>query len=241
MSVELSRRAVLLGSGAALAAATVPFAAGEARAATAPPYPGTLRYGSTGGAVRSLQQALSSSGFWLGAVDGSFGALTQQAVFAIQKAYGAARTGVVGADTWARAFSMRRPLGRYSTTGIEIHLQRQLLFVMNGPTVQWAFNTSTGNGSVFPYLGGWARAITPTGTFRIYRKSATEGSSGWVSGPLGEMYRPRFFTTDGIAIHGSTSIPAYPASHGCCRLTTAAQNYLLGAGRLNIGTTVRIY
>ena len=43
--------------------------------------------------------------------------------------------------------------------------------------------------------------------------------------PLGKLYRPLYFK-GGFALHGSSSVPGYPASHGCVRTTNADQDYL---------------
>lgn len=243
MSAQLSRRSLVLATGGtALGAAALATSAGAAEAASFR----TLRVGMTGSDVLKLQQALAASSFWCGTPDGSFGPATQQAVWALQKAYAYPRYGYVDYGTWTRAMSRRVTLARYTSStsnGVEIDLKRQLLLIVRGGKVKYTLNTSTGSGQRFQYPNGnWATAITPRGTFRIFRKSYNEGSSGWVTGPLGSMYKPRFFTSDGIAIHGSTSIPAYPASHGCCRLSVGAQNMLLANNLIPIGnTTVRIY
>ena len=43
---------------------------------------------------------------------------------------------------------------------------------------------------------------------------------------LGALYRPRYFHHDGIAVHGYRSVPPYPASHGCVRVTEAAMDWI---------------
>lgn len=242
MSMDITRRTILLGgAAAAIAGTSVPFIAGRAEAA-AVPFPGTLRYGARGSAVTTVQQALAGAGFWLGSADGSFGPLTQQAVYALQKANGYSRTGVVDATTWNRAMMRVRPQPRYAgVAGLEVDLHRQLLMVVSGGLAQMTINTSTGSGATFYSGGRRLRAVTPTGTHRIYRKSGSEGSSGWVYGSLGAMYRPRFFTTAGHAVHGSTSIPPYAASHGCCRVSVQAQDQMLATNSVGIGHYLRIY
>ncbi|MDP8987655.1 MAG: L,D-transpeptidase family protein, partial [Actinomycetota bacterium] len=42
---------------------------------------------------------------------------------------------------------------------------------------------------------------------------------------LGKLYNPVYFTGSGIAIHGSTSVPTYPASHGCVRIPMHIAEY----------------
>jgi lipoprotein-anchoring transpeptidase ErfK/SrfK len=43
--------------------------------------------------------------------------------------------------------------------------------------------------------------------------------------PLGTLYRPLYFV-GGWAVHGSPSVPGYPASHGCVRTADADQDFL---------------
>nr|WP_241769891.1 L,D-transpeptidase [Cellulosimicrobium sp. MM] len=57
---------------------------------------------------------------------------------------------------------------------------------------------------------------------------------------LGDMWRPKFFT-GGIAVHGSGSIPPWPASHGCVRVANSAMNWLWDTWRADPGTTVLVY
>ncbi|MDH4147758.1 MAG: L,D-transpeptidase, partial [Acidimicrobiia bacterium] len=56
--------------------------------------------------------------------------------------------------------------------------------------------------------------------------------------PLGTLYRPLYFT-GGWALHGSLDVPAYPASHGCVRLSYADTDWLWQyAGE---GTAVEVF
>ena len=80
---------------------------------------------------------------------------------------------------------------------------------------------STGNNKKFTSQGWTRRAVTPNGQFQISYKR-----NGWRNAPLGRLYRPAYFN-GGIALHGSTSIPTSPASHGCVRLPMAFADYIL--------------
>lgn len=62
----------------------------------------TLRNGSKGTQVRVLQWLLNENGYNAGTVDGIFGANTQKAVKAFQKARGLEVDGVVGKNTWTK-------------------------------------------------------------------------------------------------------------------------------------------
>lgn len=207
---------------------------------TAPPDPaadGMLKLGESGPSVTALQQRLSDLGYWMGTPDGTYGQLTRQAVMAFQKAEGLGRDGTAGPITQERLAVAGRPQARDgSYDHIEIDLERQLLLVVAGGQVQWAFNTSTGNGEAYTSSsGGIARAATPPGSFTIGRQI-----DGIREAPLGTLYRPKYFN-GGIAVHGSGSIPATPASHGCARLTNAAMDLLWSSGVAEIGTAVVVY
>ena len=78
-----------------------------------------LRPGSSGQAVRELQQALKGLGYDPGSVDGQFGGRTEAAVKAFQKAQGIAVDGVVGDVTWLNIdeADMSDPTIRRGSTG----------------------------------------------------------------------------------------------------------------------------
>ena len=65
----------------------------------------TLRYGSEGNEVTTLQNRLIALGYLAGSADGKFGRDTKSAVIAFQKANGLSADGVVGADTSAKLYA----------------------------------------------------------------------------------------------------------------------------------------
>lgn len=67
---------------------------------SAPAYPGQQKRGSSGPAVKSIQEALARKGYYAGAIDGNFGALTETAVKQFQKENGLQVDGSVGKETW---------------------------------------------------------------------------------------------------------------------------------------------
>ncbi len=223
--VSSPQRRLLVQGGLAAAAAAVGGAALGAPSASAAVRP-TLKPGSRGALVKSLQVKLRAKGYWHAGSDGVYGQTTQQAVMAVQKAYGLTRDGICGAKTWAVIDRLGRARARTTRgTVMEVDLKRQLiLFVVSGK-VKWVFNTSTG-------AAGWR---TPPGRFTISRQI-----NGMRHAPLGQLWRPKYFN-GGIAIHGSPSIPGHPASHGCARLSNAAINYVWSAGLAPIGRRVWVY
>src|SRR2546423_12574281 len=82
-----------------------------------------LREGSSGDAVRQLQEALKELGHDPGAVDGRFGAHTEAAVRAYQQERGIAVDGVVGQITWRNideAAEFDKPTLRKGSTGLAV-------------------------------------------------------------------------------------------------------------------------
>lgn len=203
---------------------------------TAPAIPAKLKIGSSGAAVSLLQHKLLALGYWLSKANGTFGATTQQAVYALQKAAGQNPSGVVTAKTWRALNDGTRPTARSkSGTVIEVDLKRDLiLFVANGQ-VKYILNTSTGGGYVFYENGRREVATTPKGHFTTYRVI-----DGPHRSPLGLLYRPRYFF-EGVAIHGDSSVPSHPVSHGCVRVTDAAINWIWSAHLDPIGRHVWTY
>jgi peptidoglycan hydrolase-like protein with peptidoglycan-binding domain len=195
----------------------------------------TLLRGDSGPAVLALQQRLSALGYWLGAADGSFGSLTQQAVWAFQKSAGLRRDGVVGPKTRAALAAGIRPRATLRGDGVEIDLDRQVLLVVRGGAVRTILNTSTGSGEEYTSTSGnRAIAVTPRGSFTVYR-----AVDDYVTNSLGRLWRPRFFHR-GIAVHGSPNIPPWPDSHGCARVSNAAIDMIWARDLMPVGSRVLV-
>ncbi|HVL05303.1 MAG TPA: L,D-transpeptidase [Acidimicrobiales bacterium] len=145
------------------------------------------------------------------------------------------RRTLVAAVLVAALFSWVAGAGQASASeySLEIDISEQVLLeVVDGQVVS-ATHVSTGNGEWYRYEGEWWRADTPRGWFRIYAKDA-----GWHEGSLGWLYNAMYFV-GGFAIHGSTSVPDYPASHGCVRVTLEDSDYFFD--RVPIGTWVHVH
>jgi len=191
--------------------------AAPASTTTTEPMPGP---GVKGPKVQALQDRLAELGYNPGPADGAFGASTGSAVMAFQKVEGLSADGVAGPETLGRLDSPRGAVPSGGATRIEIDLGRQVLFVVGTGRTR-IFNTSTGNGEAFTWPDGTpALAYTPTGSFAVYYRY-----DGMFEGVLGNMYRPMYFHGD-WAVHGSGYVPAYPASHGCARVSNADQDWI---------------
>lgn len=207
----------------------------------------TLKMGDTGSRVTAAQQRLAQLGYWTPSPDGSYGGGTRQAIYAVQKAAGIKRSGELDADTQKALQSGVTPKARTSTRGLEFDVSKQLLLVVDGGKVVRTINASSGNGEKFTYpvkdaAGKVVRhatthANTPAGSYDIY----FERDENWESTlELGSLYRPKYFD-GGIAVHGASSVPPYPASHGCVRVTNATMDWLWSSGYANKKAPVTVY
>lgn len=117
---------------------------------------------------------------------------------------------------------------------VEVDLDRQMLLSIDDEgVVKKVLPVSTGSNKQYNEKGMSGLAYTPRGRFKIYAKIA-----GWRKSPLGMLFYPNYFS-DGLAIHGNSSVPDTPESHGCIRVPNSAAIDLYK--QLPIGTIVLIY
>lgn len=185
--------------------------------------------------ILEAEQRLGDLGYWTGPVDGVFDGASQHALIAFQKIEGRKRTGRL---TRAELEALRLaapPQPRDQTySHFEVDISRQvLLLVSEEGTITRILPVSSGNEQHYVDGGRVQRAHTPRGNFTVLRKIA-----GWRRSRLGLLYYPSYIH-NGIAIHGSPSVPAHPASHGCIRIPMFAAREL--AELMSVGTTVMVY
>ncbi len=183
-----------------------------------------LTRGSEGEDVAWLEQRLTDLSYRPGPVDGVFDKRTRNAVVAFEKWEGLKRDGIMKADMWWAVMLAERPAPKMQDGGtwIEVDKSRQILLYCVDGTVERTIPVSTGNASV--------GMITPSGTYHITRENSRERV----------RYKPLYLRPRGVlAIHGYTSVPVYPASHGCVRMTWADMDEFHDL--IPLGTTVHIY
>lgn len=179
------------------------------------PADGRLLPGMQGEPVRALQQRLVALHYDPGPVDGRYGGGLTSAVMAFQKVAGMPRNGRATVDVLAAVAAATDPaplLPDGGPTRIEVDFKRQVLFFYKDGVLQRIIPVSTGNGKKYCEDGICGVAVTPSGSFRIERRIKGKRKSY-----LGLLYDPLYFY-GGFAIHGSPSVPGYPASHGCVRI-----------------------
>jgi N-acetylmuramoyl-L-alanine amidase len=207
-----------------------------------PTAPVAIAPGHEGAVVARLQERLRDLGVYRGIADGVYGRETEASVVALHKVIGVERTDEWTVEDW----DLTEPPDHYEILArnpgeadrVEVDLARQIMFVIHASKVAAVIPVSTGNGERYWSQnggtgGGYVRATTPKGSFTLFRHVP-----GWRINYLGGLYKPWYFTPY-YAIHGSRSVPAYPASHGCVRVPTWESNHL--DDFLEIGLPVHIW
>lgn len=188
-----------------------------------PPAPGgSVGIGSAGPEVQAYQQRLADLHIDPGAVDGSFDDGTRSAVWTVQLMLGLPTSGRIGAAEVQALANFRYPAPRAGATEpkrVEIDLAKQVLTLYDANQVRLVTRISSGGGYRYCHRGGCEQAVTPTGHFAFYTRYR-----GWQHGYLGALYNPVYFK-GGIAVHGATSVPLRPASHGCTRIPMSISEY----------------
>ncbi len=191
--------------------------------------------------VLAVQQRLADGPFDPGTPDGEYGPATSQAVWALEKLAGIPVDGEWGPldeGAWQQLEENKigRPAESNDTRWVEIDLSEQLVKVYDpgDPTPVLVTHASSGSGIPWSNEEHSGSSITPTGDFHIQRRI-----DGWRESSLdiGRLYNPLYFV-GGIALHGSLSVPLYPASHGCVRLPMHVAEYL--PDELPNGTPVHV-
>lgn len=203
-----------------------------------------LAYGSSGSDVLALQKRLRVLHYDVGPKSSYYGWDMVHAVTAFEKVQGFTRNGDAGPDVWGRLAYPKRPHLRHTSvkgTSVEVDLTKQILMIGKNGHVWRILDTSTAGGYTYTDSAGLqATAITPTGHFTIQYKV-----DHLVKDKLGTLWRPSYFNDEGDAIHGEGDtnyggdVPAYPASHGCVRITDLAVNRYYNV--FAVGVPVWIY
>jgi lipoprotein-anchoring transpeptidase ErfK/SrfK len=201
---------------ALVAGSVLLLAAACAQAQSAPaPTVGTMTSATTTTPPRpapptlaEVQRMLAALGYQARAVTGQADDETTHAVVAFQKVQGLPRTGVVDDATAAALRAPKAITPQHNTPGthLEVDIARQVAYVVTDGRVGKIYDACTGDG-----VGD---RVTPLGDFHVYYQI-----DYWEYAPLGNLYRPSYITTTGIAVHGGEPVAATPASNGCVRLT----------------------
>jgi hypothetical protein len=182
---------------------------------------------ATSSTIREAQTLLTGLGYPAGPVDGIDGPRTRQGLCAWRR--------LAGRDTH------RGPL-----TSNELRALRDTTRLPNATAGRGVSVDKTCQTVYFRRDGRWRKVLIastgkaglPTnGTYEVIRKLAGWHNSSLYPDAQPNMYNSMYLTRS-IAIHGSRSVPYYPASHGCVRVTPKGADYLYA--RLRVGDPVRV-
>lgn len=188
--------------------------------------------GESSNLVVTLQHHLADHGFYRGPFDGVYGQMTSQAVMAFHKRLGLERSFIWQPDDWEYLEDLE-PVEHRGEPGLEADLDLQLLYYHRAEGDVAIIPISSGNGQLFRNSSGnLVTARTPEGIFSLRRHIPRLHRSY-----LGAMWKPWYFY-GGYAIHGSSSVPAYPASHGCVRIPNWEADWLSTELSLGLPLTV---
>jgi lipoprotein-anchoring transpeptidase ErfK/SrfK len=192
--------------------------------------------------LQAAQLIMTKFGIPTGPVDGKFGPQTARGFCAFRQIVPGSRPhrGTYSGGTLqrlneynARYRSLRdipAPTRSGQSTYVLVNETCQvLIYVENGryvkvmpvSTGKSGYNTPNGEYSLGYTQRGWSCSTAypeGCGTHQEGRFAAAHGSHG-------NMYNKRRFT-GAYYIHGSTSVPTYPASHGCIRVTVGDSDWL---------------
>jgi lipoprotein-anchoring transpeptidase ErfK/SrfK len=177
--------------------------------------------------VTSIQQRLVKLHYLpADAITGRWDYRTSQAIMAFQAWQGLARDGDPGPLTRAALLTAAAPAPRQTGTGrvIEVFRAKGVTLLVNDSRLVRAVHSSSGK----PGLQ------TPSGTYQVFRKER----DSW-SRPYRVWLPYASYFNGGIAFHGYSSVPSYPASHGCIRIPTSEAAFVYAFAKL--GTRVVVY
>ena len=191
----------------------------------------SLEYGVEENRMYHVQNVLNSEGYMPGDIDGLYGEMTRNSLYAFQKVNGIDVTGDLDSETLYRLQNPVKPEPKHERDGfhIEVDLDEQLLYGVEDGEVYLVSHVSTGKDGK-----------TPRGGYNIHKIE----EDGWRPArdeewnKVGRIYNP-LHVVGNIYIHGSDNVPLQPASLGCIRVMPH-QTYDL-IERSDIGTEVFIY
>jgi lipoprotein-anchoring transpeptidase ErfK/SrfK len=179
-------------------------------------------------AIREAQTLLKALGYPVGKVDGVDGARTRQGLCAWRRLEGLG--GSRRPMTRNELKLMRTTTGLPAAAkgrGVTVDRHCQTVYYRQDGRWQQVLIASTGSTGTLPKKGDYT----------VQRKRAGWHTSSLYWAPTPNMYNTMYFS-GAIAIHGSNSVPATPASKGCVRVTPKGADYLFA--RVKVGTPVKV-
>jgi len=180
----------------------------------------------------TLELRLAELGYWVDTADGILDERTLAAIVAFRRVNQYQNLG--DPNTVDLPFLRKATPFKIRSRGVphfQVDLKHQILFFVDERGNASLFlPISSGSGQTFVDGERTKFAITPRGTFTVFRKRY-----GWHETSLGQMYYPSYII-GGVAIHGSSYVADYPRTHGCIAVPLFAAEKL--SELMPLGTVV---
>lgn len=159
--------------------------------------------------VMEVQEILKGLGFYDGAVDGSFGKLTQAAVIQFQQSVSLRADGVVGPPTWSQ-LTLRNP---YPPIAAQLTAESLPSIYIDTTKRKLKFSSDSLN-KTYKCAVGKPTTPSPLGNWTIVQKALDPG------GPFGVRWMRLSVPWGGYGIHGTNNPKSIgkAVSHGCIRM-----------------------
>ncbi|MFE9934506.1 L,D-transpeptidase family protein [Streptomyces sp. NPDC005533] len=174
-----------------------------------------IKTGDEGDDVTAVQKMLTKLHYYHGEISGIYDDEMIPAVWTFQKVQGLEIGETINAAMLQALQNPKEPtplLPNGDDNRVEVDLSAQLMQVYKDGELAILTHISSGSGRYYCSEGRCRYATTPTGDYEVYRIV-----EGWETVPTGYMYRPLYFY-GGFALHGSSTVPLEPDSHGCIRI-----------------------
>lgn len=198
--------------------------------------------------VREAQTIMTKFGVPTGPIDGEAGPLTKRGMCTVRQITGFTpnRNGLSSElldvlrfinKKYGNLAQIPAPKLDGHTTYLLVRQKCQVMIYVEDGKYQRIMPVSTGMSA--SQSGDGKNYRTPTGAYELghtqrgwscstkYPESCSNHTAGEFAykSPYGNMYNKRH-VADGIYVHGSTNVPAYPASHGCIRVTITDSDWM---------------
>jgi lipoprotein-anchoring transpeptidase ErfK/SrfK len=193
--------------------------------------------------TKEAQLILTKFGMPVGAVDGVWGSQTARGLCAFRIVVGAtaSRNGISSSTmttlrNYNKKYSKLQSIPAATRSGKTTYMYAnqtcQAMLYVKGGKYQKAIAISTGKGTTKDdttpndtyTMGNTSRGWYCSGQYPESCKKQTTGRFVTISN-FGNMYNRRH-VVNGVYVHGSTSVPTYPASAGCIRVSTKDSDWM---------------
>lgn len=196
--------------------------------------------------VYNSQKIMSKFAIPTGPIDGNLGPQTRRGLCIFRYMSGlSVSLKTLDSTTYSKLKSYNTTYSSLSTIPARMSTSTNQILVAHETCQAMTFSKKAANGKhyyakVMAISTGVTGHGTPNGTYSLNKTKLgwscsttynttckTQTTGKYLShGSYGNMYNYRWFNSSKYGIHGSTSVPTYPASHGCVRVTVSDSDWM---------------